>query len=244
MRLQSRIRECLCLNWAVPVSHLPPPPDSLRYERHGFDGIDYVLASALLFRHEAVRAETLPFPRVSFPQLNFRLYVLDGDDVPAVLFRAILVPGWVVPGAVLVGGQPARPARFEHTGEPGSASGSWEWQVHAGAGLHCVATLGSPQTGAGPQIGTWEKTADYVRLRNRGYAVSRGGLKRIETEQPTVAVSPVTVELRDAELPRVLLGAPEWPDLHSAWVCPEMRMRFDLVREPALALPRQAPVPG
>jgi hypothetical protein len=83
-----------------------------------------------------------------------------------------------------------------------------------------------------------------VRLRNRGYAVSRGGLKRIETEQPTVAVSPVDVDVYCAELPRTLLGAPSWPALHSAWVCPEMRMRFDLAPERALALPRQAPVPG
>lgn len=244
MRLHSRLRECLCLNWAVPVAHLPPAPDSLRYELHASGGTDYVLASVLLFRHEDVYPETLPFLRFSFPQLNLRLYVLDAEDMPAVLFRAILVPGWVVPAAVLVGRQPARAARFAHTGEPGSASGSWEWQVHARAGLHCVATLGSPQAGAGPQIGSWQQTVDYVRLRNRGYALSHGGLKRIETEQPAVAVSPVSIELRDTELPRVLVGAPSWPGLHSAWVCPEMRMRFDLVPERALALPRQAPVPG
>jgi hypothetical protein len=107
-----------------------------------------------------------------------------------------------------------------------------------------VATLGSPQHGAGPQLGSWQQTVDYVRLRNRGYAMSHGALKRIETEQPAVAVSPVTVELRDTALPRVLLGAPNWPELHSAWVCPEMSMRFDLAPERALALPRQAPVPG
>jgi hypothetical protein len=192
--------------------------------------------------------------KLSFPQLNFRLYVLDDEDAPAVLFAAILVPSWMVPTAILVAGQPARAARFEHKGEPGSASGSWEWQVaaHGGpvgrgqprAGLHCVATLGSPQIGAGPQIGGWQQTVDYVRLRNRGYALSRGALKRIETEQPAVAVSPVTVELRDAALPPALLGAPDWPELHSAWVCPEMRMRFDLAPERALALPRQFPVPG
>jgi len=244
MRLRSRLRDCLCLNWAVPVSHLPAPPDPLRYELHRFEGMDYVLASVLLFRHEDVHPETLPFVRLSFPQLNLRLYVRDADDAPAVLFRAILVPAWVVPTAIWIGGQPARRARFHHTGEPGTEGGSWEWEVHAGAGLHCVATLGSPQTGAGPQIGTWEQTRDYVRMRNRGYAQSRGGLKRIDTEQPAVAVSPVSVDVREAELPRALLGAPSWPALHSAWVCPEMTMRFELVREPAMALPRQAPVPG
>jgi hypothetical protein len=254
VRLRSRLRECLCLNWAVPVTHLPPPPESLRYEVHSFEGEDFVLASVLLFRHEDVHPETLPLFKVSFPQLNFRLYVLDEHDAPAVLFVAILVPSWIVPSAVLVGGQPARSARFEHTGEPGSTSGSWEWRVMApggwsggartGAGLHCVATLGSPKVGAGPQIGTWQQTVDYVRLRNRGYALRRGALKRIETEQPSVAVSPVDVDLRDDELPRVLLGAPSWPGLHSAWVCPEMTMRFDLAPERTLALPTQAPVPG
>ena len=244
MRLESRIRDCLCLNWAVPVAHLPEPPGSLRYELHAFEGRHYVLASALLFRHQEVRPESLPFFRLSFPQLNLRLYVLDSEDVPSVLFRAILVPGWVVPSAVLIGGQPARAARFTRAGEPGSTAGRWEWQVHARAGLHCIASLGSPHLGGGPRIGSWRETADYVRLRNRGYAWSRSGLKRIETEQPTVELSPVTVELFDAELARVHFGAPSWPDLHSAWLCPEMRMRFDLVRERALALPRQAPVPG
>ena len=254
MRLRSRLRECLCLNWAVPVTYLPPAPESLRYEIHTHEGAGYVLASILLFRHEEVHPETLPLVKLSFPQLNFRLYVLDEEDAPAVLFAAILVPSWIVPTAVLVGGQPARAARFDRKGEPGSETGTWEWQVaahggssgggHSRAGLHCVATLGSPQIGAGPQIGSWQQTVDYVRLRNRGYALSRGALKRIETEQPAVAVSPVTVDLRDAGLPPALLGAPDWPDLHSAWVCPEMRMRFDLAPERALALPRQAPVPG
>jgi hypothetical protein len=220
---------------------------------HTHDGAGYVLASMLLFRHEDVHPETLPLVKLSFPQVNFRLYVLDDQDAPSVLFAAILVPRWIVPPAVLVGGQPARAARFERKGEPGSVSGSWEWQVMAhGSGassqsraaLHCVATLSSPQIGAGPQIGSWQQTVDYVRLRNRGYALSHGALKRIETEQPTVTVSPVSVELRDAALPGALLGVPDWPELHSAWVYPEMKMRFDLAPERALALPRQAPVPG
>jgi len=260
LRLRSRLRECLCLNWAVPVENLPPPPEPLRYQLHAAGGSDFVLASVLLFRHEEVQPELLPLFRFSFPQLNLRTYVLDDQDVPAVLFAAILVPPWVVPSAVLVGGQPARRARFEHRGEPGSGAGSWRWRVRAptpatrgggaargaanSAALDCVAELGSPKVGEGPQIGTWQQTVDFVRLRNRGYARSRSGLKRIETEQPAVAVSPVDVELRDAELPRLLLGAPSWPGLHSAWVCPEMTMRFDLAPERALALPRQAPVPG
>lgn len=245
MRLRSRIHECLCLNWAVPASYLPPPPDSLTYELHPFDGTDYALVSALMFRHLDVHPEVAPFLRLSFPQLNLRLYVLDGEGVPAVLFVAILVPVWVVPTAFLIGGHPARPARFAHTGEPGSPSGRWEWRVQSRTGaLHCVAKLGSPAPGAGPRIGSWRETADYVRLRNRGYVVSGGALRRVETEQPAVALSPVEVDLQDAELPRAMFQAPSWPQLHSAWVCPEMRMRFDLVSERAMALPRQAPVPG
>src|SRR6187401_35517 len=102
MRLRSRIHECLCLNWAVPATDLPAPPESLTYELHPFDGTDYVLVSALLFRHQEVRLETMPLLRLSFPQLNLRLYVVDPEGVPAVLFAAILVPAWVVPGAFLV----------------------------------------------------------------------------------------------------------------------------------------------
>ena len=44
MRLRTRIRDCLYLNWAIPASWLPPPPSPLRYEIHRDGEIDYALA--------------------------------------------------------------------------------------------------------------------------------------------------------------------------------------------------------
>ena len=103
--LQSVVRDCLYLNWALPAAALPPAPAPLRYQLHPFQGEDHVFASAVLFHQEGLHLQGLPRLRLSYPQCNVRLYVLDGDSVPAVLFRSMLMPLWVVPGVRLVSQQ-------------------------------------------------------------------------------------------------------------------------------------------
>jgi len=98
MMLQMTVRDCLFLNWALPADALPEPPPPLRYQLHSWQGRDYVFASALLFHQDAVHFAALPLLRFGYPQLNLRLYVLDQDGVPSVLFRRMLMPSWVVPG--------------------------------------------------------------------------------------------------------------------------------------------------
>src|SRR6202035_544612 len=107
MLLRTTVRDCLFLNWALPAAALPAPVAPLRYQLHSWQGEDYVFASALLFYQEGLHLPALPLLWVSFPQLNVRLYVLDGEGVPAVLFRRMLMPAWLAPGVRLVTGQPA-----------------------------------------------------------------------------------------------------------------------------------------
>lgn len=249
MRLRSRIRDCLYLNWAVPVSRLPPPPSRLRYEVHYWEGEKFVLLSVLVFRHEDVHARVLPFLRLSFPQLNVRLYVLDHESIPSVLFKAVLVPAWVVLSARLIGGQPARAARFSfepRLPQPGSASEDRprEWRVEAGGTFHCTGVPGAAIVHAGPRLGSWEQTVELLRMRDRAYVARGDDLRRIETEQPGAEVCPMRVEIHDTTLLESCLGIEGWPELHSAWLCPELPMVFTLSRSETLSLPRQAPVPG
>lgn len=236
MILRSLVRDCLYLNWALPAASLPPAPEALRYEIHTWQDRKFVFASALLFRNEPLRVANLPFLRLSYPQFNLRLYVLDGEGVPSVLFRCLMVPGWVVPGARLVARQPACGGTFAYPRPSKSIEAdSWRWRVRRGGKLVVTARQASPQAGAGPRLGGWEKTTAFFSQRERGYALGARGLTRIEASHRNAAVWPVEAELGAHSLLTDLLpldGA-GWPELHSAWLCPEIPFVFELGVAPA-----------
>lgn len=230
--LRTVVRDCLHLNWAVPVSSLPPLPESLRYEEH--DGGDQCVAfvSALLFRHERLHFAGLPFLKLSYPQFHLRLYVLDHEDVPSVLFHSLLVPHWVLPSARWMGGQPVLAGRFRYprpSGEP--TEEEWRWEVRREGSLSLSARPGTPSVGAGPSLGSWERLTAHFRQRQRGYFASSAGLKSVETSQRPVPVWPLQVTFEDLQLLErrlPLRDVGRWPDLHSAWLCPEIPFVFEL----------------
>ncbi len=259
MKLQTVVRDCLFLNWALPVSALPEPPSPLRYQLHEWHGADHVFATAQLFHLDAVRWSSLPLPRVGYPQLSVGLCVLDGEGVPAVLFLRALMPVWVAPGARLLSHQPAagawldfpRPSR----GVSGGGGDSWRWRARCGGTLTVRASLHSPRYGEGPHLGSWDETVRYIQERPRGYAEGGGTLHRVDSPHaPAGNVWPLAAEVRgDAELLDRLLSqlshgngnAAAWPEPHSAWLCPEMPLipAYDLVHrtQPAVAgLPHPA----
>ncbi len=244
MKLRTRVLDGLYLNWALPAAALPEPPAPLRYERHRWGGGEWVFASAILFRQTGLRLSAVPFVRLSYPQFNLRLYIVDGDGVPSVLFHAMLVPPWVVPAARAVSGQPAGSARFDYPA-PSRRTGAdhWSWRVHRGSDFAVAARQGSAPPGEGPDLGGWDATVRYFRERDRGYGEVAGGLRRIDTEQPRVAIWPVVAEVVDTALLTELLplgGAP-WPALHSAWLCPEIPFTFEMGVVPRLELSPRMP---
>ncbi len=226
------IKDCLYLNWAFPVDCLPVLPEPLSYEVHGESGARYAFGSALFFRHEHLHLVGLPFLRFSYPQFHLRFYVRDHEDVPAVFFQSILVPSWVVPSARWVAHQPAMAAHFRYPGPVTGADGEeWAWEVVREVPLRLVARMGSPQICAGPSLGSWERTVAYFRLRSRGYVSSPGGLQPVETTQRSVPSWPLRVTLQDSSLLLQCMrfdGESEWPETHSAWLCPEVPYEFEL----------------
>lgn len=246
MKLRTLARDCLYLNWALLEEQLPEAPEPLRYEVHEVGGERYVFASALLFRHQGMRLAALPALRLSYPQLNFRLYVQDGDGIPSVLFRRMLVPVWALPGGWLVR-QPVAPARFDFPRGPletaqddGGAAGGWRWRVSQGGSLAVAARQAAPRVGAGPRFTSWEAAVSYFRHRPRGYSLGHGGLHRIETQHPRVNVWPMAAEVLEASLLERCLSLAPWPDLHSAFLCPEIPFLFELSAEPEVAHARRS----
>lgn len=246
MILHTVVRDCLYLNWSLPLEALPAAPEPLRYEVHEHEGGAFVFASALLFRHEHLRLESVPGVRLSYPQFNLRLYVTDGEGVPSMLLHCVLVPGWVLPAARWVGRQRVGVGRFRYAEPAETGDGRWRWSVQRGGGLKVEAREGAPQIGHGPRLGSWEKTVCHLRNRPRGYAAGPGGLRRIETTHSDVSVVPLRVEIRDRSLLADCLKLPasEWPPLHSAWLCPEIPFVFELAAVGEAALARRVPAPG
>lgn len=231
--LRTTVRDCLYLNWAFPAEALPPPPAPLRYQRHPWQGRDYVFASALLFHQDALHLTALPSLKFGYPQLNIRFYVLDDEGIPSVLFRRMLMPAWVAPGVRLITHQPAARARlrFPH---PSRAvdGGPWVWSAERRGKLEVRAWMDSPAVGEGPRLGSWEESVRYFQERPRGYALASGELQRISSpSHPAVPIWPLRAEVEgDGLLPR-LLDLPQglhWPGLHSAWLCPEIPIVFEL----------------
>jgi hypothetical protein len=221
MKLQTVVRDCLFLNWALPASALPEPPSPLRYQRHEWHGADHVFVSAQLFHLDAVRWSAMPLPRVGYPQLSVRLCVLDGEGVPSVLFLRARMPAWVAPGARLLSYQPAasawldfpRPTRGNGRGD------SWCWRARRGGTFTVQASLHSPHFGEGPRLGSWDETVQYVQDRPRGYAEHGGVLHRVDASHaPAGTVWPLAAEVRgDADLLPHLLppGLPALPPMPS-----------------------------
>jgi hypothetical protein len=248
------VRDCLYLNWALPAETLPELAPPLRYQVHSWEGQDWVFASALLFHQDAVRLSALPILRVSYPQFNLRFYVLDSDGIPSVLFRRMLMPGWMAPGVRLVSHQPASAARLDFPRPSADAGdGPWHWRVVCGGELDVRAwrdQSAMPSPLAGPRLGSWDDTVRYFQVRLRGYAENSGGaMRQIDVRRAAAPVWPLRAEVEGPELLPHLFRLPsdgfEWPPIHSAWLCPELPFAFELGTAPReVTLSRGMPQPA
>lgn len=232
MKLETQARDCLYVNWAVPASAAPELPDGLRYERHAGHEEDEVFVSAVLFRLTELHLRALPIGRLSYPQANVRVYVLDDDDTPAVLFLRTLVPSWVAPAARGIGRQPVHSARLRYPQPTNRVDDEcWRWDVRCEGSLTLEARLASPAIGPGPRIGSWEATVGHFRQRPRGYTLHKGEVRTVKTAHAPVEVWPLEAAIEDGTLMSAMLPEVEsarWLAPHSVWLCPEIPFRFEL----------------
>ncbi|MDH3404550.1 MAG: DUF2071 domain-containing protein [Acidobacteriota bacterium] len=247
MQLRTTVRDCLYVNWAVPRERLPRLPEGLRYEWHAAGGERLGLVSALLFHQHGLRSAAMPWARLSYPQFNLRTYVLDDEGVPAVHFGALMVPGWVLPFARAAGQPELERGRFLYP-RPSRDRGaeSWTWRASARGAFAVTASQSAPRVGTGPDLGSWQRTCDHIRRRDRGYVEVAGRLRRIETTHGATTVWPMAARVTEESLLRRLFGWREgdWPEVHSAWLCPEVPLSFELARAERAALPSSVPATG
>jgi uncharacterized protein YqjF (DUF2071 family) len=242
MSFRSLVLDCLYLNWSVPRECLPVLPEPLRYELRGAPGQESGFVSAVLFRQAGLRLGALPIPSLAYPQFNVRSYVLDAEGTPAVFFHRMLVPGWVVPGARLVAGQPALPARFHYPQLFGGEAA--RWTVQAGAGFEVEAVASGEAPGTTPQFASWEGMVRFFRERSRGYVKTLTGLNRIATQPATTPVVALRVlELQTALLEEIL-GFTSSLNLVSAFLAPSTQFVFEFAAIPQVALARQTAATG
>ena len=242
MILRTVIRDCLVLAWSVPLESVPELPGALRPERRVSDDGDRALAFGLCFFHEGIRLAALPIVRFSYPQFGLALAVKDGNGVPSLLFRRLMVPGWVRPAVRLMVRQPTEAAHLSFDRPSKSQEiGRWSWSVEqGGAGLAIAGKLGAP--GRSEVFPSWSAAVEGFRGRRRGYFATASGYRRLESCLPETDPWPLSVEVEDSGLLASCLpaaeGAPETAMLFS-----ELPLTFELAKEPALARARGRRVP-
>jgi len=247
MFLETELRDCLYLNWALPERALPRLPDALRFDTIEDGGEPYAFASAVLLRQRGVHLRGLPALAFSHPQCNVRLYALDADDVPSIFFVRMFLPLALVPAVRAALRQPAESARFDFPRDRESApAGPWRWSVEAGATLTVEGRPGSPSV-VGPRVGEWERTVAFFRERARGYAILGRKLRRLETSHPPVDSMPIAARLEATELLAASLPEVErerFATLHSAFLCPRVALTVEVESRSRVSVPEQVPAAG
>ena len=243
MRLSTNARDCLYLNWAIPRSSAPDLPAELSYEVHRWRGEDWVFVTALLFRFVGLHARALPFFRLSYPQMNLRIYVQDASGAPSVLYLQMLVPLWVLPMSRVVGRQPAVAGRFRYPSPSDEPElDGWSWSLTNRSTLEVAARLSAPAIGGGPDLGDWSRTVDYFQRRRKGYAMWEGRLRSVDKSQARPEVWPLEAEVQAAGVLAEAfsgLDSQHWQAPHSSWLCPEIPFQFEVGKPKLMSLSRR-----
>lgn len=240
MRLRTDAHDCLYLNWAVPRSSAPALPEDLTYETHLMNDTEWIFVSALLFRFVGLRARVLPLFRMSYPQMNLRTYVRDSNGAPSVLYLRTWVPVWVWPMSRAVGRQRASAGSFSYP-SPSTESDqeSWTWRMDGEHPFEAVAKVSAPVLGDGPDLGDWTRTVRYFQRRRKGYAMWDDRFRTVDKNRPHPVVWPMEAEILKPEaLGRIfpMMSTESWSIPHSAWLCPQIPLEFQVGKPMSLPL--------
>ena len=181
-QLQMTMRDMLFITWAIK----PEIARKLVNERLELDtrvsdgGKESAFVSAVSFHVTDVRSSVLPVPRLSFEQVNYRIYVKTGD-VPAVYFLEIKVNSRMVTALTSFLSIPVRHDDINISTSAGP-SGQQKYYVTS-SGLSAEALIGGRNEPNFEQS-EGEATAHFLTHRLIGYMGAGNGMFRINVQQP------------------------------------------------------------
>jgi uncharacterized protein YqjF (DUF2071 family) len=178
--LQMVMRDMLFITWAVEPDAARKLVDA-RFELDTITDSDsrtVALVSAVCFHVAEVRTSIVPLPNLSFQQVNYRIYVRNGD-VPAVCFLEMKVNSRMVTAMTSFLNVPVFYEDIEITTTP-SGSGALGYRMRS-PGLQAEATIGQTDK---ETPGDARAPHQFITQRLVGYAAAGNGMYRIDVEQP------------------------------------------------------------
>jgi uncharacterized protein YqjF (DUF2071 family) len=225
-QIQLIMRDMLFVTWAVQ----PERARKLIGERLELDtktdstGREVAFASAVCFSVAEVRSSGLPIGRLSFEQVNYRIYVKAGE-VPSVCFLDMKVNSRMVTTLTSFLGVPIHHEEIDISAR-GTDAGAVHYKIDS-AGLSAEAITAEPSEEPPSMVNL---THGFITERLTGYVVAGDDMYKIEVEQPGLdSVSACVVRGRAPRLEQLgLLTSEESMRPHSALYVREAAFGADM----------------
>jgi Uncharacterized conserved protein (COG2071) len=192
-QLQMTMRDMLFVTWAIE----PDTARKLVDERLELDtkvigeGKDAAFVSAVCFHVGDVSSSVMPVPRLSFEQVNYRLYVKAGG-VPAVYFLEMKVNSRMVTALTSF---LSVPIRYDDINISTSTERSGELKYDVQSGGFRAAALIAPPGNEKPED---DIPAEFFTQRLIGYMGAGNGMFRISVQQPGLDAVPARPQIVQA----------------------------------------------
>jgi uncharacterized protein YqjF (DUF2071 family) len=195
-QLQMTMQDMLFITWAIePETARKLVNDRLELDTKVSDeGKESAFVSAVCFHVTDVRSSVLPVPRLSFEQVNYRIYVKAGD-VPAVYFLEMKVNSRMVTALTSFLSVPVHHDDINISTSAGH-SGQHKYEVTS-AGFTAEALIGSRNEPNFEQS-EGKATAHFLTHRLVGYMGAGNGMFRINVQQPGLDAVPARPQLVQA----------------------------------------------
>jgi uncharacterized protein YqjF (DUF2071 family) len=190
------MRDMLFINWAIE----PDVARRLVHPRLALDtstdsaGKSMAFASAVCFRVDDVRSSVLPLPRLSFEQVNYRIYV-KAEDAPSVFFLDMKMNSRMMTALT---GFLRVPVSYEDIDITAKQNGYESLRyVFKSSGLRAEVAVGGEALISDPMV-----EPAFITQRLVGYAGAGEGVYRIEVDHPLLDAIPARVD--SIEAPRLV----------------------------------------
>ena len=186
--MQMVMRDMLFINWAVDTDAARRFVDSRLELDTVIDsgGKRMAFASAVCFRVDEVRSSVVPLPRLSFEQVNYRIYV-KAEDVPSVVFLDMKVNSRMVTTLTSFLGVPVSYADINISPKPAGAE-SLRY-VFESSGLNADVVVGGEAFVPDPAIEPL-----FITHRLVGYARAGESTYKLDVQHPLLDAIPARVD--------------------------------------------------